>query len=68
MFSIVLVLVNGSATKDFSTRKDLRQEDLLSPFLFVLVMEVLTCLTKRTVLLQLFKGFTVNEDIAFMHH
>jgi len=38
-FVSVSVLVNGSPTKEFIPRKGLRQEDLLAPFLFLIVAE-----------------------------
>ena len=43
-----LVLINGSPAGIFGSSYDLRQGDLLSPLLFLLVMEVLCRLLKRT--------------------
>ncbi|GLT38106.1 hypothetical protein SLA2020_123730 [Shorea laevis] len=42
----VSVLVNGSPTKEFAMEKGLRQGDLLSPFLFLMVVEGLHGLVK----------------------
>ncbi|RVW99858.1 putative ribonuclease H protein [Vitis vinifera] len=41
------VLVNGTPTEFFSTFKGLRQEDPLSPYLFVLIMEAFSYLISR---------------------
>ncbi|XP_058724451.1 uncharacterized protein LOC131595932 [Vicia villosa] len=56
------VLVNGSATKEFKVHKGLRQGDPLSPFLFVLAMEGLTALVKKSVVLGNFKPFSYGEN------
>ncbi|XP_058784527.1 uncharacterized protein LOC131659337 [Vicia villosa] len=56
------VLVNGSATKEFKVQKGLRQGDPLSPFLFVLAMEGLTALVKKSVEVGNFKPFMYREN------
>ncbi|XP_058732794.1 uncharacterized protein LOC131604367 [Vicia villosa] len=56
------VLVNGSTTKDFRVEKGLRQGDPLSPFVFVLVMEVLMELMKRSKEIGEFRGFRYKEN------
>ncbi|XP_058725659.1 uncharacterized mitochondrial protein AtMg01250-like [Vicia villosa] len=56
------VLVNGSATKDFIMEKGFRQGDLLSPFLFVLVMEVLTALLKKSKEIGEFRDFRIKGE------
>ncbi|XP_058766609.1 uncharacterized protein LOC131640215 [Vicia villosa] len=55
------VLINGSITKDFKVEKGLHQGDLLSPFLFVLVTEVLTTLMRKTIAIGDFRGFKIND-------
>src|ERR1044071_7373082 len=50
------VLVNGSPTFDFRCEKGLRQGDPLSPFLFLLVMEALSCLLRKAQELDELKG------------
>ncbi|XP_058783955.1 uncharacterized protein LOC131658705 [Vicia villosa] len=59
--SVMSVLINGSTTKDFIVEKGLRQGGPLSPFLFVLVMEVLTALMNKAISLGDFQAFKVNE-------
>ncbi|XP_058747152.1 uncharacterized protein LOC131640339 [Vicia villosa] len=57
------VLINGSTTKDFFVEKGLRQGDPLSPFLFVLVTEVLTALMKKAISIGDFRAFKINDNV-----
>lgn len=41
------ILVNGSPTKDFEVGRGLNQGDPLSPFLFMIVEEGLTCMVNK---------------------
>ncbi|GJR97832.1 RNA-directed DNA polymerase, eukaryota [Tanacetum coccineum] len=56
------VLVNGSPTSKFELFKGLRQGDLLSPLLFILVMEGLHAITCKSVDLGLFRGVSNGRD------
>lgn len=60
----VSAIVNGNATKDFSVERGLRKGDPLSSFLFVLAMEGLTKLMRRTIDVEEFKGVYVNEEVS----
>ena len=54
------VLVNGSPTRFFKSSRRLRQGDLLSPYLFVLGMEVFPILVDKVAA----KGFSSGYKIA----
>ncbi|XP_058750873.1 uncharacterized protein LOC131623895 [Vicia villosa] len=59
--SNMLILVNGSTTKEFLVEKGLRQRDLLSLFFFINVAEALPILDKRSMELRDFVGFYIND-------
>ncbi|GKV25193.1 hypothetical protein SLEP1_g34663 [Rubroshorea leprosula] len=66
--SSISVLINGSPTNQFSVSKGLRQGDLLSPFLFLIVAEGLNGLMSSAVEKQLYKGVVIgNEGVSVSH-
>jgi hypothetical protein len=63
------VLVNGSQTDEFFLERGLRQEDPLSPFLFLLAAEGLNVLMKSLVEANLFTGHSVGgQDAICVSH
>ncbi|XP_026396356.1 uncharacterized protein LOC113290990 [Papaver somniferum] len=55
------ILVNGSTCRRFVNEKGIRQGDPLSPFLFLLVYEVLTHMFEKDTLAGWIGGFTVKK-------
>jgi hypothetical protein len=56
------VIVNGSPIGFFNSSRELRQGDPLSPLLFLLIMEVLSRMLRRSVKRGFIKGFQVGRD------
>jgi len=44
--STIFILMNKSPTKEYKPRRELRQADLVTHFLFLIVVEGLTCLVR----------------------
>ncbi|GKV31852.1 hypothetical protein SLEP1_g40514 [Rubroshorea leprosula] len=62
------VLVNGSATKEFSMSRGLRQGDPLSPFLFLMVAEALNGLTSTAIEKGYFCGVKIGDGELEISH
>lgn len=62
------IIVNGSVSGFFQVTNGLRQGDSLSPFLFVLVAEVLDRHIKRKVGQGHWKGFSIHESLDPISH
>nr|GEW45419.1 RNA-directed DNA polymerase, eukaryota [Tanacetum cinerariifolium] len=62
-----LVLVNGSLSNEFSFHCGLKQDDPLSPYLFILIMESLHMSFSRAVDQGLFKGVHLQGSISISH-
>ena len=62
------IMVNGSPSGFFGSSRGIRQGDLLSPLLFLLIIEVLSRMLRRTEEAGLIKGFkagnSVEEDLS----
>ena len=62
------VLVNGCPTEEFFIGKGLRQGDPLSPFLFNLVVEVLSKMMDKARERGMIKGIGFNNDELHITH
>ncbi|XP_026387902.1 uncharacterized protein LOC113282973 [Papaver somniferum] len=62
------ILVNGKATSRIQPSKEIRQGDPLSPFLFLLVVEVLSLLMNDAVAAGRISGFQVVEGGTIVSH
>lgn len=58
----VAILVNGEATNWIKTKREVRQGDPLSPFLFLLVAECLARLTVEAIDNNLLKGVGPSDE------
>ncbi|PWA70607.1 RNA-directed DNA polymerase, eukaryota [Artemisia annua] len=62
------VLVNGSSTFEFQFGKGMRQGDPISPFLFLIVMEALSCMLNKAQEEGLIKGIKSPNDGPVISH
>ncbi|KAK1564769.1 hypothetical protein Q3G72_011280 [Acer saccharum] len=62
------VLVNGSPTLQFGIKRGLRQGDPLSPFLFNIVTEALSCLFQKAHGLGMMEGAVFGNDSVHVSH
>ena len=62
------ILINGSATSDFKTKRGIRQGDPLSPFLFNIVAEGLNVLFQRAKVAELIKGVSFGSAEVKVSH
>jgi hypothetical protein len=61
------VLVNGSPSGFFSSSRGLRQGNPLSPLLFLLIMDVLSRMLRKTVEGGFITGFNLGSDVSISH-
>ncbi|KAK3185002.1 hypothetical protein Dsin_032288 [Dipteronia sinensis] len=64
----ISVLDNGSPTAQFGVERGLLQGEPLSPFLFNIVLEGLSCLFRKAVELGLLKGATFGKNMVQISH
>ena len=62
------MLVNGSPTFEFQFVKGMRQGDPISPFLFLIVMEALSCLLNKAHEEGLIKGISTPNGGPIISH
>ena len=62
------ILINGSPTSDFSSKRGLRQGDLLSPFLFIIVMEGLHITLRDGLSENMFRGACIGSPSIRLSH
>nr|GEY76302.1 RNA-directed DNA polymerase, eukaryota [Tanacetum cinerariifolium] len=61
------IIINGSPTDEFQFGKGLKQGDLLSPFLFLLVMESLHISFQRIVNAGMYQGIKIGGLVNLSH-
>ncbi|GJS94120.1 RNA-directed DNA polymerase, eukaryota, reverse transcriptase zinc-binding domain protein [Tanacetum coccineum] len=66
-FAMGSVLVNGSPTSEFQFHKGLKQGDLLSPFLFILIMESLHLSFFKVTNAGLFSSIPIDSSLTLSH-
>ena len=62
------ILINGSPTTAFKMERDLRQGDPISPFLFILIAEVMNRMILKARDLGFIEGVVVGKDKVELTH
>lgn len=68
MTAKVSVLVNGSPTQEFNMERGVKQGDLLSPFLFLIVADGFNVMIKEAIRIGVFKGINVGQEEVELSH
>ncbi|XP_021971506.1 uncharacterized protein LOC110866670 [Helianthus annuus] len=61
------VLDNGSSTFEFQCQKGLRQGDPISPFLFIMVVEMLSCMIDKAISVDALSGIQISNGMCVSH-
>ena len=62
------MIINGSLSKLFKIKRGLRQGDLLSPFLFVLVADILNRMLKRVIDVGIIESARLGRQSFMLSH
>ncbi|KAJ0789762.1 putative RNA-directed DNA polymerase [Helianthus annuus] len=62
------VLINGSPTDEFTYKRGLRQGDPISPFLFIIAMEIINLFMNRILGAGLYQGFNLPNGGPTLTH
>ncbi|XP_026410662.1 uncharacterized protein LOC113305885 [Papaver somniferum] len=60
--------INGTSSSMFRSTKGLKQGDPMSPFVFILVVEVLSVMINRVASLNLISGFKLSSEAFEINH
>ena len=67
-YATISILINGAPSKPFKMGRGLRQADPLSPFLFVLMAEVLNKMLSTAVALGHIRGLRIGSNATLLSH
>ncbi|KAF5797593.1 putative RNA-directed DNA polymerase [Helianthus annuus] len=62
------ILVNGSPTEEFRYKRGLRQGDPMSPFIFIMAMEIISLFMNRVMNAGLYEGIKIPNDGPLLSH